>query len=79
VRTFTPFVAGLGKMDYRGKFLPYDIFGGLLWISSMSIAGYFFGQLQWVKEHFEAVVLLIIFISILPMIVAALREKLGRK
>ncbi|MFM9055252.1 MAG: DedA family protein [Bacteroidota bacterium] len=77
VRTFTPFVAGLGKMDYRGKFLPYDIFGGLLWISSMSVAGYFFGQLQWVKEHFEAVVLLIIFISILPMIVAALREKLG--
>ena len=79
VRTFTPFVAGLGKMDYRTKFLPFDVFGGLLWISSMSIAGFFFGQLLWVKEHFEAVVLLIIFISILPMIVAALREKLGNK
>jgi membrane-associated protein len=79
VRTFTPFVAGLGKMDYRGKFLPYDILGGILWISSMSVAGYFFGQIRWVKEHFEAVVLLIIFISILPMIIAALREKLSGK
>ena len=75
VRTFTPFVAGLGKMNYKGKFLPFDIAGGILWITSMSVSGYFFGSLPWVKEHFEMVVLLIIFISILPMIVAVIRAK----
>lgn len=78
VRTFTPFVAGLGKMSYKSKFLPYDIAGGILWISSMSVSGYFFGQIPWVKEHFEAVVLLIIFISILPMLIAVLKQKLIR-
>lgn len=77
VRTFTPFVAGLGKMSYKTKFLPYDIAGGILWITSMSVSGYFFGQIPWVKEHFEAVVLLIIFISVLPMIVAVLRQKMA--
>jgi len=79
VRTFTPFVAGLGEMNYRQKFLPYDIAGGLLWISSMSISGFFFGQIPWVKEHFEAVVLLIIFISVLPMVFAILKEKFNRR
>jgi membrane-associated protein len=79
VRTFTPFVAGLGEMNYRQKFLPYDIAGGVLWISSMSISGYFFGQIPWVKEHFEAVVLLIIFISVLPMVFAVLKEKMNRR
>jgi membrane-associated protein len=77
VRTFTPFVAGLGKMSYKTKFLPYDIAGGILWITSMSVSGYFFGQIPWVKEHFEAVVLLIIFISILPMIIAVIRQKMA--
>lgn len=77
VRTFTPFVAGLGKMSYKTKFLPYDIAGGILWISSMSVSGFFFGQIPWVKEHFEAVVLLIIFISILPMIIAVLRQNMA--
>jgi membrane-associated protein len=75
VRTFTPFVAGLGKMNYKEKFLPYDIAGGVLWISTMSISGYFFGQIEWVKKHFEAVVILIILISILPMIITYLKHK----
>jgi membrane-associated protein len=78
VRTFTPFVAGLGRMDYKGKFLPFDIFGGILWITSMSVSGYFFGSLPWVKEHFEAVVLIIIFLSILPMIISVIRARLKR-
>ena len=56
VRTFTPFVAGVGKMEYRKKFLPFDVVGGILWISSMSLAGYFLGSNPWVKAHFEAVV-----------------------
>jgi len=79
VGTFTPFVAGLGQMDYKRKFLPYDIAGGVLWITSMSVCGYFFGQIPWVKEHFEAVVILIILISVLPMVFAVLKEKFGRK
>lgn len=41
VRTFTPFVAGVGKMDYKSKFLPFDCLGGVLWISTMSLSGYF--------------------------------------
>lgn len=75
VRTFTPFVAGLGKMDYRRKFLPYDIAGGILWITSMTACGYIFGQIQWVKEHFEAVVILIIIVSLLPMLISYLRSR----
>jgi membrane-associated protein len=78
VRTFTPFVAGLGKMNYKEKFLPYDIAGGVLWISTMSISGYFFGQIEWVKKHFEAVVILIILISVLPMVVTYIKHKTAK-
>lgn len=78
VRTFTPFVAGLGKMNYKEKFLPYDIAGGVLWISTMSISGYFFGQIEWVKKHFEAVVILIILISLLPMVITYLKHKANK-
>lgn len=69
VRTFTPFVAGVGQMDYKRKFLPFDLAGGLLWISSMSVAGYFFGTIDWVEKHFELVVVGIIFVSLLPMVI----------
>lgn len=79
VRTFTPFVAGVGKMKYRTKFLPFDIAGGILWISSMSLAGYFLGSNEWVKTHFEAVVVGIILLSILPMVFAFLKHKFGKK
>ncbi|MFM9422398.1 MAG: hypothetical protein RIR06_859 [Bacteroidota bacterium] len=79
VRTITPFVAGIGKMDYRSKFFPFDIFGGFLWITSMTIAGYFLGQIEFIQKHFEAVVLGIIVLSVLPMIIAALRAKFSSK
>lgn len=79
VRTITPFVAGIGKMDYRSKFFPFDIFGGFLWITSMTIAGYFLGQIEFIQKHFEAVVLVIIVLSILPMIITALRAKFSSK
>ena len=75
VRTFTPFVAGLGEMDYKRKFLPYDIAGGILWIFSMTICGYIFGQFEWVKKHFEVVVIMIICISLLPMLITYLRSR----
>ncbi|MCC6599922.1 MAG: DedA family protein [Crocinitomicaceae bacterium] len=75
VRTFTPFVAGVGKMSYRKKFLPFDIIGGFLWIASMSLAGYWLGTHDWVKKHFEAVVVGIILVSLLPVVITFLRHK----
>jgi membrane-associated protein len=68
VRTFAPFLAGVGKMDY-GHFLSYNIFGGIGWVCSMTLAGYFLGQQPFVRRHFEKVVILIVVISVLPMIV----------
>ncbi len=79
VRTFTPFVAGVGKMEYRKKFLPFDVAGGFLWISTMSLAGFWLGTNEWVKQHFEAVVIGIILISVLPMVVGFLQHKFSKK
>ena len=78
VRTFTPFAAGIGKMKYR-TFLIYDIIGGILWITSMTLAGYFLGEIEWVRENNEKVVLLIIFVSILPMLISFLKSKFSKK
>lgn len=79
VRTFAPFVAGIGQMPYS-KFIFYNITGGLLWVIPLTLAGYFFGGLPIVKDNFSIVVLLIIFVSILPAVIATLREWLrGRK
>ena len=73
VRTFTPFVAGVGTMPY-GKFISYCIAGALIWVSVCLSAGYFFGNLEVVKKNFSLVVLGIIFISILPAIIGLLRK-----
>jgi membrane-associated protein len=78
VRTITPFVAGVGAMDYRRKFLPFDIAGGALWISTMLGAGYAFGTHPWIQKHFEMVVVGIVFISVLPMIMEAIRLRGNR-
>jgi membrane-associated protein len=79
IRTFTPFVAGVGKMNYKSKFLPFDVVGGILWISTMSLSGYFLGTNEWVKKHFEIVVVAIILISVLPMVIAFLNHKFSKK
>lgn len=78
VRTFTPFAAGVGKMKYR-KFLLFDVIGGALWISSMTMAGFFLGEIDWVQNNLEKVVLLIIFVSVLPMLISFLRAKFAKK
>ncbi len=70
VRTFTPFVAGVAKMNYR-QFVLYNIAGGIGWVVSMTVAGYFLGQLPWVKANFEKVVLGIVFVSLLPIVLGA--------
>lgn len=79
VRTITPFVAGIGAMDYKRKFLPFDILGGALWIGSLLLAGYAFGQHPFVKKHYEAVILGIVFISVLPMILEFVRLRMGNR
>lgn len=74
VRTFSPFVAGLGRMTYM-RFLPFDIMGGLLWISVCVFGGYFFGNIPIVKQNFTIVIFVIIFISILPGIIEFVRHR----
>ena len=74
VRTFAPFVAGVGAMTY-GKFLSYNIIGGLLWVFSIVLAGYFFGNIPLVKNNFTAVIMGIVFVSILPGIIEYIRHR----
>jgi len=68
VRTFAPFVAGVGAMTYM-KFLAYNIAGGILWIFSITLAGYYFGNIPIVKNNFTLVIIAIVIISILPGVI----------
>lgn len=74
IRTFAPFVAGIGSMTY-GRFLRYNIIGGILWVAVFVFAGYFFGSVPIVKQNFSLVILAIIFISIMPGVVEFLRQR----
>ena len=74
VRTFAPFVAGVGRMTYW-RFASYNIIGGMAWIATCVFAGYAFGNIPIVKEHFTLVILAIIFISILPGLIEFLRQR----
>ena len=77
VRTFAPFVAGIGDMRYF-KFISYNFIGGLLWVSLFVFAGYKFGNMPAVKNNFTMVIFAIIFISILPGIIGLLKSKISR-
>ena len=66
VRTFAPFVAGVGKMHYP-TFLWFNVVGGILWVLLCTVAGYFFGNIEAVKKHFELVVIGIVLVSVLPL------------
>ncbi|MCS6927972.1 MAG: DedA family protein [Saprospiraceae bacterium] len=66
VRTFAPFVAGVGRMRYR-RFIGYCIGGGILWVTSLTLAGYYFGQIPLIKNNFELVIFGIIAVSLLPL------------
>lgn len=78
VRTFAPFVAGMGNMAY-GRFISYNIIGGLLWVFSMTLAGYFFGKIPIVEKNFSKVVLIIIFVSILPAVIEVWNSRKDKK
>jgi len=78
VRTFAPFVAGIGRMYYP-RFLFFSVLGSILWIGSFVTAGYLFGNIPVVKRNFTLVVLAIIFVSILPALIEAMRARRERK
>jgi membrane-associated protein len=73
VRTFAPFVAGIGKMQYR-RFVLFNLIGAALWVGLLTPLGYVFADTEIVKKHFELVVMAIIFLSVLPMIIEIGRE-----
>jgi membrane-associated protein len=72
IRTIAPFVAGAGSMQYR-KYIFYCVIGAVVWVSSISSLGYFLGDIDWVKQNFEKVVLTIVFLSIAPLIWGGLK------
>jgi membrane-associated protein len=74
IRTFAPFVAGIGKMSYR-RFGLYNISGGICWVSAFVLGGYWFGNRELVKRNFHFVIVAIIFISILPGVIEFWRER----
>lgn len=74
VRTFAPFVAGIGKMSY-GQFISYNVIGGIAWVSLFLLAGYFFGNIPAVKHNFSVVIMGIIAVSVLPMIVEVIKNR----
>lgn len=78
IRTFAPFVAGIGKMHY-GTFLFYNVLGGFLWVTTLTFAGYFFGQIPIVKENFEYAIMGIVLISVLPILIELAKHRLESK
>jgi membrane-associated protein len=77
IRTFAPFVAGVGAMSYP-KFLTYNVVGAVLWVGLFVLGGYFFGNIPTVRENFTLVILAIIAISVLPIVVETLRARMSR-
>lgn len=77
IRTFAPFMAGVGSMKYS-KFLLFNIVGGFVWITLFLLGGYFFGNIPFVKENFSIVVIVIIIISLTPIIIEYIKHKLNK-
>jgi len=78
VRTFAPFVAGIGEMNYR-KFISFNVTGGFVWVVSLTLLGYWFGTTEIVKNNFEIVIFGIIFISLLPIVFEFIKHKMKKK
>jgi membrane-associated protein len=77
IRTFAPFVAGIGAMTYK-HFIIYNLIGGVCWVSLFLFSGYFFGNLEIVKHNFTLVILVIIILSVLPGVIEYIRHKMNR-
>jgi membrane-associated protein len=74
VRTFAPFVAGVGRMSYK-DFFSYNVFGGITWVALFTFMGYFFGNIPFIRDHFSLAVVAIVLISLVPMVVEAVKAK----
>ena len=74
IRTFSPFVAGVSKMPY-GYFVTWDVIGGATWVATFTLLGYFFGNIPFVQKNFELVIIAIILISLVPVVVEAVRAR----
>lgn len=78
VRTLAPFVGGVGRMNYP-IFLTYNVIGAILWVVGVTLAGYFLGSIPLIRDNFSKVVLIIIFLSVLPIVYQVIKEKFGNK
>ncbi|MDO5038307.1 DedA family protein [Clostridium sp.] len=76
VRTFAPFVAGIGSMKYK-KFISYNAIGGIVWVFIVSMLGYFFGNISFIKSNFSMIFIFIVIISIVPIIITAIKGKVA--
>lgn len=77
IRTFAPFVAGIGSMTYL-KFFSYNVIGGILWVTLFSIVGFCFGNIPFVKGHFTTIIYAIIIVSLMPAIIAFVKNKIKK-
>ena len=78
VRTFAPFVAGVGSMKYS-RYITFCLIGAVLWVSVITLAGYFLGNIPWVQHNFEKIVLGIVLVSVLPVLFGVIKNLLGSK
>ena len=78
IRTFAPFVAGIGAMNYR-QFIIYNVVGGVAWVALFVYGGYFFGNLEFVQQNFPLVVAAIIILSVMPMVIEVIRDRYRRE
>jgi membrane-associated protein len=78
IRTFAPFVAGVGSMSY-GRFITYNIFGGLVWTALFTFGGYFFGNLEIVRNNFSLVIVAIVVISVIPVLTEMIKNRKSKK
>ena len=78
IRTIVPFVVGMGKLKYS-KFIKFNALGGIIWVTLFLTIGYLFGNIPFVKENFSIIVLSIIFLSVLPIFIAFIKNKLDKK
>lgn len=77
VRTFAPFAAGIGEMNYK-KYLSFDLLGGVLWIGSLTTAGYLLGEVEFIRKNIDLVCLGIIALSVLPIVITMVKSKLAK-
>jgi membrane-associated protein len=78
IRTFAPFMAGVGRMPYA-RFLRFNVVGGLAWVILVVIAGFYLGQFALVRRHFEKIVLLVVLVSVLPIVVQLVKNRLDAR